>query len=124
MKKTKFYFDPPRRRNAGVYLKCRGPLQEPSGAPNARPRCSSWATAYFFQPMCERCARKTPLHWFESARARNCLQKAHLSTAGEVAARSEYELLGCEALGRTTLKAIKGWLGALGLSLRDEKAAR
>ena len=52
-----------------------------------------------------------------SARAMNSLQKAHLETVGDLCRRTEEELLGVEAFGRTTLKEVVAKLDEQGLSL-------
>jgi DNA-directed RNA polymerase subunit alpha len=52
-----------------------------------------------------------------SARAMNSLQKAHLETVGDLCRRTEEELLGVEAFGRTTLKEVTAKLDEQGLSL-------
>jgi DNA-directed RNA polymerase subunit alpha len=52
-----------------------------------------------------------------SARAMNSLQKAHLETVGDLCRRTEEELLGVEAFGRTTLKEVVAKLEEQGLGL-------
>jgi DNA-directed RNA polymerase subunit alpha len=52
-----------------------------------------------------------------SARAMNSLQKAHLDTVGDLCRRTEEELLGVEAFGRTTLKEVVAKLEEQGLGL-------
>jgi DNA-directed RNA polymerase subunit alpha len=52
-----------------------------------------------------------------SSRAMNALQKAALETVGDLCRRTEEELLGVEAIGRTTLKEVVAKLDELGLGL-------
>jgi DNA-directed RNA polymerase subunit alpha len=52
-----------------------------------------------------------------SSRAMNALQKADLETLGDLCRRTEEELLGNEAINRTTLKEIRAKLDELGLDL-------
>jgi DNA-directed RNA polymerase subunit alpha len=52
-----------------------------------------------------------------SARAMNSLQKAQLETVGDLCRRTEEELLGVEAFGRTTLKEVVAKLEEQGLGL-------
>jgi DNA-directed RNA polymerase subunit alpha len=52
-----------------------------------------------------------------SARAMNALQKAELETLSDLCRRTEEELLGNDAIGRTTLKEVVAKLEELGLGL-------
>ena len=52
-----------------------------------------------------------------SSRAMNALQKAALETVGDLCRRTEEELLGNEAIGRTTLKEVVAKLEELNLDL-------
>lgn len=56
-----------------------------------------------------------------SVRSRKCLQRLGISTLGELAARSEAELLAIKNFGQTSLVEIKQRLNAVGLSLRTVK---
>lgn len=63
-----------------------------------------------------------PLSEFEwSARARKCLDRLGLQTMGELAAKSEQDLLSVRNFGLTSLNEIKQRLTAIGLSLRTGK---
>ena len=53
-----------------------------------------------------------------SVRSRKALQRLNIITLGELAARTEDELLGCKNFGQTSLNEIKQQLAAFGLSLR------
>jgi DNA-directed RNA polymerase subunit alpha len=53
-----------------------------------------------------------------SVRSRKALQRLNIMTIGELAARTEAELLGCKNFGQTSLNEIKQQLGSFGLSLR------
>jgi DNA-directed RNA polymerase subunit alpha len=53
-----------------------------------------------------------------SVRSRRALQRLNIATVGELAARTEDELLGCKNFGQTSLNEIKQQLGELGVSLR------
>ncbi len=54
-----------------------------------------------------------------SVRSRKCLQRLGISTLGELAARSEGELLAIKNFGQTSLNEIKRRLAEMGLSLRS-----
>ena len=56
-----------------------------------------------------------------SVRSRKCLQRLGVSTLGELAARSEAELLAIKNFGQTSLVEIKRRLNEVGLSLRTVK---
>ncbi len=53
-----------------------------------------------------------------SVRSRKALQRLNLNTLGELAGRTEAELLGCKNFGLTSLNEIKQQLSTFGLSLR------
>ena len=53
-----------------------------------------------------------------SVRSRKALQRLAINTVGELASRTEAELLGCKNFGQTSLNEIKQQLGAIGLGLR------
>ena len=53
-----------------------------------------------------------------SVRSRKALQRLDIQSVGELASRSEEELLGCKNFGQTSLNEIKQILGNYGLSLR------
>src|SRR5687767_6406963 len=53
-----------------------------------------------------------------SVRSRKALQRLNINTVGELAARTEAELLGCKNFGQTSLNEIKQQLGTFGLGLR------
>jgi DNA-directed RNA polymerase subunit alpha len=53
-----------------------------------------------------------------SVRSRKALQRLNINTLGDLAARTEDELLGCKNFGQTSLNEIKQQLGTFGLSLR------
>ena len=53
-----------------------------------------------------------------SVRSRKALQRLNINTVGELATRTEAELLGCKNFGQTSLNEIKPQLGTYGLSLR------
>ena len=59
-----------------------------------------------------------------SVRARRALTKLGLRTAGEVAAKTEAELLGCKNFGVTSLNEVKECLANLGLSFRTLEEQR
>ncbi|HXE53330.1 MAG TPA: DNA-directed RNA polymerase subunit alpha C-terminal domain-containing protein [Tepidisphaeraceae bacterium] len=53
-----------------------------------------------------------------SVRSRKALQRLNINSLGELAARTEDELLGCKNFGQTSLNEIKQQLGTFGMSLR------
>jgi len=53
-----------------------------------------------------------------SVRSRKALQRLNIATVGELASRTEDELLGCKNFGQTSLNEIKQQLVSLGLGLR------
>jgi DNA-directed RNA polymerase subunit alpha len=53
-----------------------------------------------------------------SVRSRRALQRLNIASVGELAARTEDELLGCKNFGQTSLNEIKQQLGELGINLR------
>ena len=53
-----------------------------------------------------------------SVRSRKALQRLDIQTVGELAQRTEDELLGCKNFGQTSLNEIKQILASFGLSLR------
>lgn len=53
-----------------------------------------------------------------SVRSRKALQRLNISTLGELACRTEAELLACKNFGHTSLNEIKQTLASFGLSLR------
>jgi DNA-directed RNA polymerase subunit alpha len=53
-----------------------------------------------------------------SVRSRKALQRLNINTVGELASRTEDELLGCKNFGQTSLNEIKQQLTLAGLSLR------
>ena len=53
-----------------------------------------------------------------SVRSRKALQRLNINTLGELASRTEDELLGCKNFGQTSLNEIKQQLGTFGMSLR------
>jgi DNA-directed RNA polymerase subunit alpha len=58
-----------------------------------------------------------------SVRSRKALQRLNIQTVGELAARTEEELLGCKNFGQTSLNEIKQILGTYGLGLRKLEEA-
>jgi DNA-directed RNA polymerase subunit alpha len=53
-----------------------------------------------------------------SVRSRKALQRLNINTLGELASRTEDELLGCKNFGQTSLTEIKQQLGTFGMNLR------
>jgi DNA-directed RNA polymerase subunit alpha len=53
-----------------------------------------------------------------SVRSRKALQRLNINTVGELAARTEDELLGCKNFGQTSLNEIKQQLASYGIGLR------
>jgi DNA-directed RNA polymerase subunit alpha len=53
-----------------------------------------------------------------SVRSRKALQRLNINTLGELASRTEDELLGCKNFGQTSLNEIKQQLGNFGMHLR------
>jgi DNA-directed RNA polymerase subunit alpha len=53
-----------------------------------------------------------------SVRSRKALQRLNINSLGELASRTEDELLGCKNFGQTSLVEIKQQLASFGLSLR------
>jgi DNA-directed RNA polymerase subunit alpha len=53
-----------------------------------------------------------------SVRSRKALQRLSINTVGELASRTEDELLGCKNFGQTSLNEIKQQLGQFGMALR------
>jgi DNA-directed RNA polymerase subunit alpha len=53
-----------------------------------------------------------------SVRSRKALQRLNINTLGELASRTEDELLGCKNFGHTSLNEIKQQLTSFGLGLR------
>jgi DNA-directed RNA polymerase subunit alpha len=57
-----------------------------------------------------------------SVRSRKALQRLNIATVGELASRTEDELLGCKNFGHTSLNEIKQQLATFGLGLRKLEA--
>lgn len=55
-----------------------------------------------------------------SIRARRALQSLNIKTLGDLAAKSEAELLGCKNFGQTSLNEVRQRLAEFGLTLREE----
>jgi DNA-directed RNA polymerase subunit alpha len=53
-----------------------------------------------------------------SVRSRKALQRLNINSLGELASRTEDELLGCKNFGQTSLNEIKQQLASFGLGLR------
>jgi DNA-directed RNA polymerase subunit alpha len=53
-----------------------------------------------------------------SVRSRKALQRLNINTVGELASRTEDELLGCKNFGQTSLNEIKQQLAEMGIGLR------
>src|SRR5579862_6455443 len=53
-----------------------------------------------------------------SVRSRKALQRLNINSLGELAARTEDELLGCKNFGQTSLNEIKQQLASFGMGLR------
>jgi DNA-directed RNA polymerase subunit alpha len=53
-----------------------------------------------------------------SVRSRKALQRLNINTLGELASRTEDELLGCKNFGQTSLNEIKQQLTTFGMGLR------
>jgi DNA-directed RNA polymerase subunit alpha len=53
-----------------------------------------------------------------SVRSRKALQRLNINLLGELASRTEDELLGCKNFGQTSLNEIKQQLGTFGMTLR------
>ena len=53
-----------------------------------------------------------------SVRSRKALQRLNINTLGDLAARTEAELLGCKNFGQTSLNEIKQQLATFGLGVR------
>ena len=53
-----------------------------------------------------------------SVRSRKALQRLNINSIGELAARTEDELLGCKNFGQTSLNEIKQQLTTMGMGLR------
>ncbi len=53
-----------------------------------------------------------------SVRSRKALQRLNIVSVGELANKTEDELLGCKNFGQTSLNEIKQILGSYGLALR------
>ena len=53
-----------------------------------------------------------------SVRSRKALQRLNINSLGELASRTEAELLGCKNFGQTSLNEIKQQLASFGLGLR------
>jgi DNA-directed RNA polymerase subunit alpha len=59
-----------------------------------------------------------------SMRSRKCMASLNVQTVGDLAAKSEAELLTVKNFGQTSLDEVKAKLGERGLSLKpDEKTA-
>ena len=56
--------------------------------------------------------------WNSHVRSRKALQRLNINTLGELAARTEDELLGCKNFGQTSLNEIKQQLTGFGMGLR------
>jgi DNA-directed RNA polymerase subunit alpha len=54
-----------------------------------------------------------------SVRARKALQMLSIETVGDLASRTEAELMGVKNFGQTSLDEVKLRLGELGLALRE-----
>jgi len=57
-----------------------------------------------------------------SVRSRKALQRLAINTVGELASRTEDELLGCKNFGQTSLNELKQQLAQLGMGLRTLEA--
>ena len=53
-----------------------------------------------------------------SVRSRKALQRLNINSLGELASRTEDELLGCKNFGTTSLNEIKQQLATFGMTLR------
>ena len=53
-----------------------------------------------------------------SVRSRKALQRLNINSLGELAMRTEDELLGCKNFGQTSLNEIKQQLASFGMGLR------
>ena len=62
--------------------------------------------------------RKTVADLELSVRSRKALQRLNINTLGDLAARTEDELLGCKNFGQTSLNEIKQQMANFGLELR------
>lgn len=63
----------------------------------------------------------TPLDRIEfSVRARTAIEDMHMKTLGDLAARSEAELLACKNLGQSTLNEVRQRLAEYGLRLHEQ----
>lgn len=88
------------------------PLSSPLAAPTRRPQA---AGAGELPPE----IYDKPVADLElSVRSRKALQRLNIQTVGEIASRTEDELLGCKNFGHTSLNEIKQILASLGLGLR------
>jgi len=62
-----------------------------------------------------------PLSQFElSVRSRRCMEMMHMRTLGELASKSEAELLACKNFGQTSLKELKELLTEQGVEFRKD----
>ena len=63
------------------------------------------------------CPNQSPT-WSCPSASRKALQRLNINSLGELASRTEDELLGCKNFGQTSLNEIKQQLGNFGMGLR------
>ena len=74
----------------------------------------------FAAPSANDGVKATPIDRIEfSVRARRALESLRIVTLGELASRTEAELLGCRNFGQTSLNEVRQRLAEFGLQLRD-----
>jgi len=91
----------------------KGALRRPVGATG-----SAAAVAAVGSNIAPEIMSKTVADMELSVRSRKALQRLNINTVGDLAARTEAELLGCKNFGQTSLNEIKQQLATLGLGLR------
>ncbi len=79
---------------------------------------SSRPTAVAVDNVAPEVLQKTVADLELSVRSRKALQRLNINTLGDLAARTEAELLGCKNFGQTSLNEIKQQLASFGMGLR------
>jgi DNA-directed RNA polymerase subunit alpha len=86
--------------------------EKPAGFGSARP------AAVAVDNISPELMQKTVADLELSVRSRKALQRLNINTLGDLAARTEAELLGCKNFGQTSLNEIKQQLASFGMGLR------
>ncbi|RME74670.1 MAG: tetratricopeptide repeat protein [Planctomycetota bacterium] len=106
----------------GMFRDGQLPSAGKGGSATARPAAAGAATAGAAAPGGEidlEAVRARPISDLSlSVRSRNCMERLGIKTLGELADRTEAEMLAVKNFGQTSLNEVKKKLAAFGLSLR------